>query len=213
MYLPFRKVLPFFIILLFIIGISWSIYLYIIDFDFENYFSYSPISIEWKIVIILLLYIFRNYLFIPSTLAILFTGFFLQDFWLTLYVSTIGVGIGILQVYLVGYIFWDSLKKYKHFQVISKYNSKIEKNGFKVIFFWTLIPMIPVDLIYYSAWFIKYKVWKVFLAGLLWEIPLIIIYSYLWKEAQKYDHYFPYIAIGVIIAFLFYFLIHKKKPS
>lgn len=197
---------------LFVVGISASVYLYVTGFDFEAYFWNISLSFEVKIGIIFLLYIFRNFLLIPSTVAILFTGFFLQDFWTTLVISTIWVGIGIWQVYLVGSVFWDSLKQNKHFQIISKYNQKIEKNWFQVIFLWTLIPIIPVDIIYYSAWFIKYHIGKVFLAGLLGEFPLIIVYSYLGKEAQKYDHYFPYIAIWVIIILVIYFFMKKKKP-
>jgi hypothetical protein len=61
------------IILLFVFGIGTSIYLYTIGFDFKTYFVSLNISLDQKIAILLGLFLFRNYLFIPSTVIILIT--------------------------------------------------------------------------------------------------------------------------------------------
>ncbi|MGE4443611.1 MAG: VTT domain-containing protein [Candidatus Altimarinota bacterium] len=204
-----KKVFTFIIIFLFILGISSSLYLYFSGYKLEDLFHEKTLSLNIKIIIILILYFFRNYLFIPSTFAILFAGYFLQDFWITLIISIIGVSIGIFQTYFVGYVFGEDLKENKNFQLISKYNEKIKQNGFKVIFGGSLVPIIPVDILYYSAGLIKYNVVKAYLAGILGELPLIILYVYLGKEAYKYSDYILYVALGIGTLYMLYFGIKK----
>lgn len=200
------------IIFLFIIWISWAIYAYFSGFDLKIFFENSSYGIYTKIWIMSLLYIFRNYLFIPSTLLILLTWFILQDFVITLIISTIWVWIGILQTYFVWVTLADEIKKNKHYEVIKSYQEKIKKNWFKVIFFASLVPIIPVDLVYYAAATTKYDIRKFFLAGLLWEFPLIVLYSWLWKEAEKYI--FQIIWVFVILWILyFWYLFWKKKKE
>lgn len=204
-----KKVFIIIIILLFLSWITITSYLYFWGFDIENYFWNLNLNIYHKVLIVFLLYFFRNYLLLPSTLVILFAWFFLQDFVITLIVSIIWVSIWIFQTYFVWYIFWDNLKKNKNFKLISKYNIRIKQNWFKVIFLWSLFPVIPVDILYYSAWIVKYNILKSYIAWILWEMPLIILYVYLWKEATNYSQYLVYIAILALIIFLIY--IYSKK--
>lgn len=204
-----KKIFTFIVIFLFFIWITSSLYLYFSWFNFETYFWKLELNIYYKILIILFIYIFRNYLFIPSTVIILFAWFFLQNFLLTCIISIIWVSIGVLQAYFVGYIFWEDLKEKKSFQLITQYNQKIQNDGFKVIFLWAFFPIIPVDILYYSAWLVKYSLIKSYLAGILWEMPLIILYSYLWKEALKYSDYFLYIWGALWIWYIIYLLIKK----
>jgi len=200
----------FLISLFFIIWIFLNIYLYYTWFDFKNFFFNLDLKIEFKIWLILVIYFFRNYLFIPSSIIILFSRFLLQDFFIALAVNIIWVSIWIFQTYFVWYIFSNKIEWNTKFKTISKYNEKIQTDWFKAIFIWAFFPIIPVDLFYYSAWLIKYSIMKTFLAWLLWELPLIILYSFLWKEAEKYTGYFLYIWIFIVIIFIIY-LIFKKN--
>lgn len=204
-----KKFFTLIISFLFIIGISTSFYLYISWFDFEDFFSEISLNIYQKIWIVLIIYFFRNYLFIPSTIIILFAWFFLQDFLITLFISILWVSFWIVQTYFVWYIFWEDLKNHKNNKMISKYNTKIQKDGWKVIFFGSFFPIIPVDILYYSAWFVKYHFIKAYFAGIIWEMPLIILYVYLWKEASKYTHLFIYIWWSLVIWFILFYSIKK----
>lgn len=204
-----KKIFTIIILSLFITWIIISSYLYFSSFDFENYFWNLNLNIYWKILIVFILYFFRNYLLIPSTILILFSWFFLKDFWITLIVSIIWVSIWICQTYFVWYVFWEDLKNNKNFKLISKYNSKIDNDWFKVIFLWAFFPVIPVDILYYSAWFVKYNFLKAYLAWIIWEMPLIILYVYLGKQAHKYSDYLIYIALWIWLLYLFYLSIKK----
>lgn len=201
----------FLIIWLFIIWIWFWIYAYLSGIDLKDFFSWNKFSLETKIFFLSLLYIFRNYLLIPSTILILLTWFILRDFWLTLAISTIWVGIWILQTYFVWKTFSKNLENSKKFQVIENYRKKIKENWFQVIFFASLIPIIPVDLVYYAAALSKYDIKKFFLAGILWELPLIILYSYLWKNAEKYIFFIWWFFIILGIFYFSYKFFRREK--
>jgi len=201
--------LSYIIVLLFILWICSSLLLYISWFNFELFFQNLNLNVYYKIIIILLIYTFRNYLIIPSTVVILFSWFLFQNFFLWLIINIIWVSIWILQTYFVGYILWDNFIENRLFDKISKYKDKIKENWFKVIFIWAFFPIITVDVFYYSAWLIKYNILKCFIAWLLWELPLIILYSYLWKEASKYSQYIWSIAVWILILFFLYYYIKK----
>jgi uncharacterized membrane protein YdjX (TVP38/TMEM64 family) len=202
-----KKAFTITILLLFVIWIFISTYLYLGWFNFEEYFSQLNFSVYQKIMIILTIFFFRNYLLIPSTVIIVFTWFFLQNFWISLITSIIWVSIWIFQTYFVWYLLWENLKNNKNFNLINKYKDKIEANWFKVIFIWALFPVIIVDILYYSAWFIKYNFIKSYLAWILWEMPLIILYAYLGKEVNKYIDYLIYIITWILMLYFLYELV------
>lgn len=207
-----KKIISNIIILVFIIWIITSTYLYFNWYNLEKLFN-NNLNIATKLLIILLLYFFRNYLLIPSTVIILFTGYFLENFWIALIISTIWVSIWIFQTYFVWYMFSENFSEKKDFKLISKYSKKIKENWFKVIFTSAFFPIIPLDIIYYSAWYIKYNLTKAYLAWITWEFLLIFLYTYLWDKAVIYKKYLIYIFIILILILWIYYIYKKTKKS
>jgi len=212
MNLKLKKILLIIIISLFTISIITTSYLYLNWYKLETLFD-NNLSLTNKIIIIFLLYFFRNYLLIPSTVLILFAWYFLENFLIALIISTIWVSIWILQTYFVWYIFNESLKTKKDFKIISKHSKEIKDNWFKVIFTSAFFPIIPLDIIYYSAWFIKYNIIKAYIAWITWEFLLIFLYTYLWDKAVIYKRYLIYIFIILIFLFLIYYIFKKIKKT
>lgn len=199
------------ILIFFITWLIFNLYFYINWINLKEYLSNLNLTIFNKIIIISFIYIFRNYLLIPSTIIILLTSYFLENFMLTLIISTIWVWVWIFQTYFVWYILSEDLEKNKNIKLIEKYKIKIKENWFKVIFTWAFFPIIPVDIIYYTAWILKYNVFKTFLAWLFWELPLIILYSYLWEKAKIYEKYFIFTFLFIMFIFFINFLVKKYK--
>lgn len=204
-----KRLLSYIIVFLFILWICSSLFLYFSWFNFELFFKNLHLNIYYEIIIILLIYTFRNYLLIPSTLVILFSWFLFQNFLLGLIINIIWVSIWIIQTYFVGYILRDNFNNNRLFDKISKYKDKIKENWFKVIFIWAFFPIITVDIIYYSAWLIKYNFTKCFIAWFSWQLPLIILYSYLWKEASRCSQYLWNIAVWILLMIFLYYYIKK----
>lgn len=190
------------IILLFTVGVATSAYLYATGFDPKAFLASLHVGTSGKIGILLVLYTFRNYLFVPSTVIIILSGVLLQDFLLTAVVSIVGVGIGIAETYAIGYLFREDVATdNKKLPVINKYRKQIEENGVKIVFFSCMFPLTPVDLVYYAAGFIKYSFVPFFFAALLGEMWLILLYAYLGVEAEKYAEFAVYFIAFFIAVF------------
>jgi len=196
-----KLILTTIIILLFTVGIITSLYLYATGFDLKAFFVSLDVNIYEKLGIIFILYTFRNYFFVPSTVIIILSGVILQDFLLTAIVSIIGVGIGIAETYAIGYFFREDVNNNKKLPIINKYKKQIEKNGVKIVFFSCMFPLTPVDLLYYAAGFIKYRFIPFFSAALLGEMWLILLYSYLGVEAEKYTSFAVYFIVIFVLLF------------
>lgn len=197
-------------IILAILFLSWIIFLisaFFLWINLENFFQNLNLNKNEKTILILLFFTFRTYFLIPSTILILLAWYILQDFYLTLTISTIWVSIWIIQAYFIGKFLWEDIKNKK----IIDYQKKIKENWFKFIFLFSLIPIFPLDLVYYAAASSNYDIRKYFLAGILWELPLIIIYSYLWKEAERYTHLIIWTFILIFLLFLIVKFAKNKK--
>jgi uncharacterized membrane protein YdjX (TVP38/TMEM64 family) len=181
-------------------------------FDPKDFLASLHISIYQKIGIILALYTFRNYLFVPSTVIIILSGIVLQNFALTAVISIIGVGIGIAETYAIGYLFReDATDTRTKLPIINKYKKQIQENGVKIVFFSCMFPLTPVDLLYYAAGFIKYRFIPFFFAALMGEMWLILLYAYLGVEAEKYTQFSVYFIAVSVVLFSFWWLWKRRK--
>jgi len=207
-----KKILSGVIILLFLGWITTTMVLYARGFQFELFFKHLELNRHLLVWVFLLLFIFRNYFLIPSTVLILACGYFLQDFWLTLLVTSLWVCFGIIQTYFVGFVFGEDFHDNKKFQKLESHTNRIKEKWWEFIFAWALFPLIPLDVIYYSAGLIHYSFVKTLLAGFFWELPLIIIYSFLGKEAEKYEKLSISVAIGIgVLVGMYYYFRHVRK--
>ncbi len=208
---PVKFFLTATIILLFVVGIITSIYLYTTGFDIKSFIISFEISTYEKTAIILCIYALRNYLLIPSTPIIILSVIMLQDFFLVTLLAIIGISIGLIETYCIGYFFRENLAKKKKFSLIEKYQNEISENGAKVIFFGAIFPSIPTDAVCYAAGFIEYNFTKFFLAAIAGELPIILLYSYLGVKAEQYMSYFFYFIGFFVVLFCIWWILKKKK--
>ncbi len=201
------------IVLLFVFGIGTSMYLYMTGFDFKAFFVSLNIGIYQKIGILLGLYLFRNYLFVPSTVIILITWALLQNFYLSAIVSIVWVSIGIAETYIIGYFIWKEMVDTKKLKIMHKYKKQIQENGVKIVFFSCMFPLTPVDILYYAAGFIRYKFVPFFFAALLGEMWLILLYVFVWVQAEKYVNASIYFILASLVIFWGYYFWKKRRAK
>jgi uncharacterized membrane protein YdjX (TVP38/TMEM64 family) len=157
------------------------------------------------------LFLFRNYLFIPSTVIILITWALLQNFYLSIIVSIVGVSIGIAETYIIGYFIWKEMVDTSKLKIMNKYKKQIQDNGIKIVFFSCMFPLTPVDILYYAAGLIKYRFVPFFFAALLWEMWLILLYVFVWVQAEKYINDSIYFILVSLLVFWGYYFWKKKE--
>jgi len=198
------------ILFLFIIWLSISYYLYINHYRIENI---SMILWENKIIILiffLLLFAFRIFLFIPSTLLIIWLWILINDFLLTFCISFFWVFIWLIETYYIWTLInWD-LNNNHIYKKIKPFISKFNDNWFKITLIWCFLPFLPTDIICYTAWFVRYNIKKFLLAWMLWELSLVFAYSYFWANiTYLINKINNYIFIILIFLLLFYFILKK----
>lgn len=207
-----KLILTTVISLLFAVGVITSLYLYATGFDPKTFLASLHISIYQKIGIILAFYTFRNYLFVPSTVIIILSGVILQNFTLTAVVSIIGVGIGIAETYAIGYLFREDVAEtHTKLPIINKYKKQIQENGVKIVFFSCMFPLTPVDLLYYAAGFVRYRFVPFFIAAIMGEMWLILLYAYLGVEAEKYTEFTVYFIGFFVVVFGGWWVWKRRK--
>lgn len=177
--------------------------------DIEEYFWQN----KWALAgAFLALYSIRIFIFLPSTVIIIALGVISKDVLFTFLVSFVGIAIWLTQTYLLGSLLSSSLEWSTKINRVREYSEKIKKRWFSYILIGCFFPVFPTDIICYSAWFIKYNFTKFLIAWMLWELVLILAYSYLWKSAEEY--LLPLSIIGIIIMIMYvWFYFYKKKKN
>lgn len=206
-----KNIVVIVLISLFISWIITSLYLHKIWFDIINIANHIWNNIFLLILVTLFIFSIRIFLFIPSTLLIIWLWAITNNFLLTVIISTIWILIWLLQTYHIWVLIENNSEGSKTIKKIKPHLKKIEKRWFTYILIWCFAPFLPTDIICYSAWFIRYKLSLFLLAWMLWELPLIILYSYLWWNASDVLKNINYLLFVIIILTILFFLNKKYK--
>jgi uncharacterized membrane protein YdjX (TVP38/TMEM64 family) len=208
-----KKFLILFLALFFISWIIISLYLYNIWFKIDDLINYIWNNILVVCLVFIFIFSIRIFLFVPSTLIIIWLWLLIDNVLLTFIISSIWIFIWLIQTYFIGYLLEENLEWWKIIKKIKPHLLKIKEKWFLYIFLWCLAPILPTDLICYSAWFTRYKLSKFLLAWMLWEIPLILLYSYLWWKADIFLQKINYILIWLLFWIIIYFVLKKIRKK
>jgi len=155
---------------LFILWIMFSLYLSNTWFKIEDLAEYTKDNIFIIILWALFIFSIRIFLFIPISILIIALWTIIDNILLTFLISIIWLLISALQTYYIWFLINSDLKWNRFVKKIEYYTLKIKEKWFIYIFFWSMLPLIPVDLIYYAAWFEKYNILKFIIASFLSKI-------------------------------------------
>lgn len=168
---------------------------------------------------------------IPSEVTMPFGGFLAQgghlNFWLVVFVGTLGNLIGSLIAYAIGFFLEESVvlnlvKKYGKFILVSEheYNRAVSwfaKYGNPITFFSRLLPAVRT-FISLPAGLAEMNIWKfslyTFLGSAIWSTFLTWIGFYLgskWNAWEPYFRKFQLAIIVVIVLGILWYINHKLK--
>jgi len=208
-----KKILTSLIILLFVIWIFFAIYFSLKGYKIEDIKNFLPQNLYIVSLIFLLIFSVRIFVFIPSTMIIIALGLLTNNFWLTFSLSLVWIAIWLTQTYYIWYLLEEDLENTKFVKKITPQTDKIKKDWFKYIFIWCMTPFFPTDLICYASGFIKYNYKKFLLAWMLWELPLIFMYSFLWIKIEEYIEIISYIFLLILIFYGIYLYLKSTKKN
>ncbi|HHG84259.1 MAG TPA: TVP38/TMEM64 family protein, partial [Bacteroidetes bacterium] len=174
-----KKIL--FVVWLLLIAVAVSFY-----FLFPEYFTVSAIQTGLQnyqgplLLGYLGISLVRGIFFIPSTPFVLAGAIiFPNQAWMVVFISICGVLAGSTYVYF----FTEYLEVEKVFRKnfkarFEKVKKGMTKYGLWIVVAWAFIPVVPTDLISYTAGVTKMPYWKFAIGILLGELPLVMLYVF-----------------------------------
>ena len=101
----------------------------------------------------------------------------------------------------------DKLKNEKLIDI----DKNIQKNGFLIIFLLRLVPLVPFDIISYSAGFSSIKYKDFILATFIGIIPGVVVYANIGAESLNFGTNSFYLSIAFLLGLVVVSMMFKKK--
>jgi len=204
-----KKLLTIILGALFILWIMFSLYLKNIWFKIEDLAEYARDNTFIVILWSLFIFSIRIFLFLPISILIISLWTIIDNVLLLFLVSIIWVFIWALETYYIWFLIKDDLEWNKLIKKIEHHIAKIKDKWFIYIFIWSMLPIVPVDLVYYAAWFERYSIKKFIIASVLWSVPIVFLYSYLWEKSNLLMENIKYIVVILLILLIMYYIFKK----
>lgn len=90
-------------------------------------------------------------------------------------------------------------------------DNAVKKNGFLIIFLLRLIPLVPFDIISYSAGFSSIRYKDFILASLIGVIPGVLVYANIGAASLAFGSNEFYISIALLLALMVISMLFKKN--
>ena len=176
---PIQKVLLGVWILLIVLGLGT----YLIHPEWFTTEAIGGFIVTYKrhmLLVYFLISVARGIFLIPSTPFVM-TGaaLFPLDPWTVLVISMVGVMSGTAFIfYFTEFLGLDKPIQKRFGKKMEKVSLKMEKYGFWIVLAWAFFPIVPTDLVAYTAGITKMSPWKFFLGIFLGELPLVTFYVF-----------------------------------
>jgi uncharacterized membrane protein YdjX (TVP38/TMEM64 family) len=138
----------------------------------------------WSPAVFIGAYIVRTFFLFSSTLLALTAGISFGPFWGTIY-TVIGATISAcLAFFLARFLGEDFLEwlLHRYTPAIEDLDEKISREGFWIILFLRVVPLVPYDIVNFGAGFSKIRFWPYFWSTLLGLIPSSIVFNFLGRS-------------------------------
>ncbi len=141
----------------------------------------------WGMILYVIAYTIRPLFFFPATLLTLFGGYTFGPF-LGTGLDIIGAGSGAVLAFLVArYLGREKIERFVKGKKIERFDKSIKKNGFMVVLYLRLIPLIPFDSINYSLGLSSIKLKPYMAATYLGIIPGAFVLNYIGSSLREMD--------------------------
>lgn len=115
-----------------------------------------------------------------------------------------------LSFYLARY-YGEFLRKKLKSEKFLNINEQVEKNGFLIIFLLRLIPLVPFDIISYSAGFSSIKYKDFIFATAIGIVPGVLVYANIGAESLNIGSNNFYFSIAMLLGLIVISMMFKKR--
>lgn len=162
-------------------------------------------------LVYVLAYTLRPLVFFPAVPLTLFGGYTFGALYGTI-LDVIGAGTGaVLAFFIARRLGYDNIQSFIRGKKIDTMDVKIEKNGFLVVLYLRLIPLLPFDSINYGMGLSKVKARDYIAATYIGIIPGAFVFNYLGESLRDVASTQFWIAIGLYGVMIVLPLIVKRR--
>jgi uncharacterized membrane protein YdjX (TVP38/TMEM64 family) len=163
-------------------------------------------------VVYIVLFTFVPLTFFPDSVLAIAGGMAFGFFKGTLLTITGAICGGSLAFFIARYLGQEVIKKFikKDISILRKHT---QEKGFFVVLILRLIPLVPFDVISYSAGLSEIKYKDFLLATLLGIIPGVAVFSNIGDKSLEAGSFEFYISIALLVVLLVLSVLLKKKIS
>lgn len=193
-----------------VLAILFWLFFYFSWIFLKELFVWNSIPYWEKVVLLIFLYFFRVFIFIPFIAIMIFSWFILQwNFFLIILVNVFWLFLWMVQLRIIWKLFSEEI--YKRKKLAKKVEKYKEKVGFKSIVGASLLIVFPIDVIYLASSILNYNIYLYFTAWILWELPFIVLFAYFWNLDILTNKFFLWVGIVITILFLWFKIYEFKK--
>jgi len=185
-------------------------------------FLFNPIDIRedieffgfWAPFIFIGIYIISTVLFVPRTLFSIIAGIIFGSLWGSVYVIIAATLSAVVSFHIARYFGKEMVEKFvsNHLEKLSKYNDKLEKEGFRTVFLLRMV-FFPFNVLNMAIAFTKVRFKDYFWATFFGVIPGSVIFTYFGNTLALQTT--PGVTISAFLIFVYVLIIlfFKKKEK
>jgi len=161
-------------------------------------------------LIFILLFILAPLVFFPDGILALAGGLIFGFAWGSFYIILGALCGGTLSFYLARLYGNTMHKKLSHEKLIN-FQKSVQKHGFIMILLLRLVPLVPFNIISYSAGFSTIRYRDFFFATLLGMVPGVLVYANIGAQSLAFGSREFYLSIGLLVLLVAVSIVLKQR--
>lgn len=150
-------------------------------------------------LVFIVLFTFAPLVFFPDGILALAGGLIFGFAWGSFYIILGALCGGTLSFYLAR-LYGNTMRKKLSHEKLINFQKSVQKHGFIMILLLRLVPLVPFNIISYSAGFSTIRYRDFFFATLLGMTPGVFVYANIGAQSLDFGSREFYIAVGLLIA-------------
>ena len=150
-------------------------------------------------LVFILLFTFAPLIFFPDGILALAGGLIFGFAWGSFYIILGALCGGTLSFYLAR-LYGNTMREKLSHEKLINFQKSVQKHGFIMILLLRLVPLVPFNIISYSAGFSTIRYRDFFFATLLGMTPGVLVYANIGAQSLDFGSREFYIAVGLLIA-------------
>lgn len=150
-------------------------------------------------LVFIVLFTFAPLIFFPDGILALAGGLIFGFAWGSFYIILGALCGGTLSFYLAR-LYGNTMREKLSHEKLINFQKSVQKHGFIMILLLRLVPLVPFNIISYSAGFSTIRYRDFFFATLLGMTPGVFVYANIGAQSLDFGSREFYIAVGLLIA-------------